>query len=342
VSLKKALIIGQGSIGEKHRKVAENNEQVGLVISLGQREFSSSVIDKTDSEVTDYIEAVASGLPDFAIVAGPASTHIATAKALLNAGIPVMIEKPLSHCSSRLSCFQEFVDNSGHLVSVGYNLRHSESINAFKRFIDSGELGNVFSVRCEVGQYLPDWRPNTDYRESVSANASLGGGVLLELSHEIDYLQWIFGQIESVSGVVGRFSSLQTDVEDTAQVVMKFGTDKRPSQLIASLNMDFIRRDTTRCCYAICDAGTLKWDGVADEVSVFRASDKKWTPIFSNTATKLATYEKALSQFITDIDSQTHSGVTVAEGVSVMRVIDAVRKSSLSEQSETVTLPSCG
>jgi predicted dehydrogenase len=74
---------------------------------------------------------------------------------------------------------------------TGYNLRFSYSLKRFNELIKKKIVGKILSVRCEVGQYLPDWRPNKDFRKTVSANKRLGGGVLLELSHEIDYLRWI-------------------------------------------------------------------------------------------------------------------------------------------------------
>ena len=78
---------------------------------------------------------------------------------------------------------------------TAYNLRFLPSLQAYRERIQFGVIGKVLSVRCEIGQYLPSWRPGSDYRQAVSASRALGGGALLELSHEIDYLRWIFGEV---------------------------------------------------------------------------------------------------------------------------------------------------
>ena len=125
-------------------------------------------------------------------------------------------------------------------------------------------MGDLHSVRCEVGHYLPYWRTNTDYRKSVSAQKILGGGVLLELSHEIDYLIWIFGSISKVNAFLTRHSSLEIDVEDTAYLRLELSNTHQEHNPFAILTMDFIRSDSTRACYAIGSEGTLKWDGISN------------------------------------------------------------------------------
>ena len=111
------------------------------------------------------------------------------------------------------------------------------------------------SVRCEISHYLPSWRPECDYRQGVSGRGELSGGALLELSHEIDYLRWIFGEAVWVNATLSRQSRLEIDVEDTAHLVIGFAPDNGGRQLIASVNMDFIRHDNTRLCIAIGEKG---------------------------------------------------------------------------------------
>ena len=81
------------------------------------------------------------------------------------------------------------------ILMVGYNLRHMKSLSKFREILKKKIIGKILSVRSEVGQYLPSWRINSDYKKSVSAREELGGGVLLELSHDIDYLVWLFGKV---------------------------------------------------------------------------------------------------------------------------------------------------
>ena len=138
---------------------------------------------------------------------------------------------------------------------TGYNLRFSPSLMYFNELIKKNIVGQILSVRCEVGQYLPEWRPNKDYRKTVSANFHLGGGVLLELSHEIDYLRWIFGEVDWVRATLAQQSSLVFDVEDSAHLTLGFLPNENGRQLIGTLNLDFIRHDQTRACIAIGEKG---------------------------------------------------------------------------------------
>ena len=128
----------------------------------------------------------------------------------------------------------ELITKKRNNCSNDYNLRYNRSLNFFKNSFQTGILGDLHSVRCEVGHYLPYWRTNTDYRKSVSAQKILGGGVLLELSHEIDYLIWIFGSISKVNAFLTRHSSLEIDVEDTAYLRLELSNTHQhnPSQFL--------------------------------------------------------------------------------------------------------------
>ena len=98
-------------------------------------------------------------------------------------------------------------------------------------------MGEIISLEAHVGSYLPDWRPQKDYKESVSARAELGGGVLLELSHELDYIRWFFGGIDSVIAVLKNSNILGLDVEDGADLILKSSKG-----LHISLHLDFNSR----------------------------------------------------------------------------------------------------
>ena len=98
-------------------------------------------------------------------------------------------------------------------IGVAYNLRYLPSAKKVKHIISERVLGRLTNVHIECGQYLPDWRPGTDYRLGVSAQKKLGGGALLELSHELDYLLWIFGSIRSVVAKLETTGTLDIDVD---------------------------------------------------------------------------------------------------------------------------------
>ena len=105
------------------------------------------------------------------------------------------------------------------VLMVGYNFRFYPPLQAMRQALVEGCIGRLISLRAEAGQYLPDWRPGSDYRQGASARRELGGGVVLELSHELDYIRWLGGEVESVGALVGKLSDLEIEVEDTAEIV---------------------------------------------------------------------------------------------------------------------------
>lgn len=181
---------------------------------------------------------------------------------MLATGSHLLIEKPLSHAATGVQALLQRVCEQNLLLQVGYNLRFLPSLEKFRELIHDGAIGRVLSVRCEIGQYLPSWRQDSDYRLGVSARQELGGGVLLELSHELDYLRWIFGEVAWVSAWIGQRSALEIDVEDTAYLTLGFEPDDSGRALVATVNLDFIRHDTTRLCTAIGKQGSLRWNSL--------------------------------------------------------------------------------
>jgi predicted dehydrogenase len=200
--------------------------------------------------------------PSAAIVAGPASIHLEVAMALAAAGIALLVEKPLAHTSAGLDALLAACARADIPLMVGYNLRFLPSLVECKRLLDTGAIGRVLGVRAEVGQYLPDWRPGTRYQENVSARQELGGGALLELSHEIDYLYWMFGMPARVSARGGRYSELEIDVEDMAELCLEY---EGPARLV-NIHLDFLQRSPARSCKFIGDQGTLVWNGITDKI----------------------------------------------------------------------------
>ena len=196
-------------------------------------------------------------------------------------------------------------------------------------------------MRAEIGQWLPSWRPGTDYRQTVSAQRALGGGVLLELSHEIDYLRWLFGDAEWVTAVKLKVSDLEIDVEDSAHVLIGFGHESEGNAIVASLNMDFIRHDTTRTCTVIGEKGTMKWDAVSGTVEVFAAGADKWETLASGQDKMNKSYIDELNHFLACIEDGAAPRITGQDGLKVLEVIAAINQSAAAEktvylQAETV------
>jgi predicted dehydrogenase len=276
----------------------------------------------------DKLEDACAFQPQASIVANPAPFHVDAAIALMAAGSHVLVEKPLAQTTDGIRVLLSAVRKHQRLLQVGYNLRFLSSLQKFKELIHEGVVGKVLSVRCEVGQYLPSWRPEADYRQGVSARKDLGGGVLLELSHELDYLRWIFGEVVWVSAWTGKQSSLEIDVEDSAHLTLGFATGLAERCLVGTLNLDCIRHDKIRECEAIGEMGSLRWNGLTGDIESWMAGQKHWVRLCGFSHQRDDTYRLQWWHFMDCIKSGNSPMVGAEDGLAVLRIIDAARESA--------------
>jgi predicted dehydrogenase len=324
--IKHILIVGTGSIGRRHLRIAREQFPNAEIFVLGHR--AASEIPEFSSGYLTTIEEALQYAPQIAVIANPSTFHIPIARALAKTGTHLLIEKPISSATEGVFELIETCKEHDCVLQVGYSLRYSPSILNFRELLHTGAIGDLLSVRCEVGQFLPTWRPENDYRIGVSANKGLGGGVLLELSHELDYLQWIFGDVDWVRATLTRQSSLEIDVEDSAHLTLGFKSKTSERQLIGTLNMDFIRHDQTRICTAIGSKGSLRWDGIAGEVSIFEEGVSSWKKLFTHTPLKDETYLAEWQEFVSCVNMGTTPSVTGQDGLRVLKVVESVRSSA--------------
>ena len=321
------LIVGYGSIGKRHLEVARKLfPEVDIrVLRFHERKE----IPKSSNGCFNSIEDAIKFAPHIAVIANPAPFHLDMAYQLASVGVHLMIEKPLACSADGVMQLVSFCKNNGIVLFVAYNLRFLSSLQYFRDLLIEGVIGKVFSVRCEVGQFLPAWRKDKDSRLSVSAKQELGGGVLLELSHEIDYLRWIFGEIDWVSAILIRQSFLEVDVEDSAHLTLGFEPQIDGRRLVGTLNLDFIRHDSTRSCIAIGEKASLKWDGLLNVVKLWQADSNSWGTMYSSTLPSINTYELEWKHFKSCVLGGINPFINGEDGLSVLKVIDAARKSSI-------------
>ena len=176
------LIVGLGSIGKRHARVIKQLRPEWETVAL-RRQVPVEPLENIDHCVASLDEALQLN-PGIAVIANPASHHVATAVPLAEAGVHLLVEKPLSSMAGDVPALLDACRRNRVVLMTAYNMRFLPSLQRFRQWVHEGRVGQVLSVRSEVGQYLPSWRPGGDYRENVSAQAALGGGALLELSHE--------------------------------------------------------------------------------------------------------------------------------------------------------------
>lgn len=318
------LVVSFGSIGRRHFNNLRNlrpQAQIGVLrlTAVPDREIPPGV----DRQFTDMGDALAFD-PSAAIVCSPATTHVRVATALVDRGIPVLIEKPIAGDLAELDELLALATCRGVPLMTAYNLRFLPSLKEARRIVGSGAIGEILGVRAEVGQYLPDWRPGSRYQDSVSARRDLGGGALLELSHEIDYVYWMLGMPSRVAAMGGRYGDLDIEVEDMASLCLEYD---RPRRLV-NIHLDFLQRSVSRSCKFIGSEGTLIWNGIADVLELYRPESGTWSRIeVPALPDRNAMYLDELSHFLECVEQKRTPVIDGRQGRDVLRIVVAAKES---------------
>ena len=324
--IKRILIVGSGSAGSRHLRLARTlfpNSEIKVL-----RHRSQSDIPEFSNGCFSTIEEVNQFAPQIAVIANPSTFHTQIAHELALGKVHLLIEKPLSSAVEGVAELIKVCRENNLVLMVGYNLRFAPSLQFFRGLLSKEVIGDLLSVRCEVGQYLPSWRTETDYRQGVSARKELGGGALLELSHEIDYLRWVFGEVDWVRATLSQQSKLEIDVEDSVHMTIGFLSTKGEKQLVGTLNLDLIRHDHTRMCIVIGEKGTLRWNGLTGEVHLFEFGASDWKKLYGREPQRDETYIAEWRDFIDSIQEKKNPQITGDDGLKVLQVIEAARISS--------------
>lgn len=326
ILIDRILIVGLGSIGKRHLRLARELLPNADIRVLRHQECVS--IPENANGCFSSLEHAIAFAPQLAVIASPATFHLDAAQSLALAGVHLLVEKPLSAKLDGVAQLLETCWEQKTVLLTGYNLRFLPSLQRFRELLNEHVIGKMLSVRCEIGQYLPSWRPDADYRQGVSARRELGGGALLELSHELDYLRWIFGEVEWVKATLNRQSSLEIDVEDSAHLILGFASAADGHQLIGTVNLDFVRHDTTRLCTAIGANGSLRWNGLTGVVDLFEAGAKNWREIFRHQQQPDDSYLAEWQHFLSCITAQETPLISGEDGFKVLQIIEASRQAS--------------
>lgn len=296
----KALVIGYGSIGQRHARILS---ELGVQVAVVSR--------RTLADVACYREldtAVADWQPGYVVVADETRRHAETLAQLAQTNYQglLLVEKPLFDQSQALPAplpTQSF---------VAYNLRFHPLLQALRARLAGQRL---ISLSAYVGQYLPDWRPGTDYRECYSAKRAEGGGVLRDLSHELDYLCWLSGGWAIATAQGGKLSALEIDSDDLFEVMFRSPTgtlvNARMNYLDRQLRRDLIVHTDTHSYRLDFVAGTLACDGEIETLEVPRD----------------VTYRE---QHLAVLNSRGDSLCSLQDGLQVMQLIAAAESAATS------------
>lgn len=287
------LIIGLGSIGKKHVAALKQLHQDCLIFAL-RSNHSSEPIEGVEN-LYDRSKVKDLNL-DFIIISSPTSFHKRDIEFCLEFNIPLFIEKPLFHQLG----IEELITKSKKINTyIGCNLRFLDCLIFTKDFIKNN-INTINEVNSYSGSYLPKWRPNTDFKKSYSSNPELGGGVHLDLIHELDYIVWILGYPIEAHKVLKSNSSLEIQSVDYASYNLMY------NRFVANIKLNYFRTDPKRTFEIVFDNFTLTVDLLKNCVT------KNGSLIFSSNQSILETYKSQMKYFIENKDSEMMNNIQEA------------------------------
>jgi predicted dehydrogenase len=315
-SRKKIIIIGAGSIGRRH---ATNLTALGTDVSMFDvnQEFLNTVCSENNWDpIHDLNFALDQDQYDAAIICTPTNLHIPYAQKAVDAGLHIFIEKPLSHTMNGIENLIAAQKQKGLIGMAGFNLRYEPGLQYIKQHLDPAR---VAFAHVESGSYLPGWRPGTDYTKGYSANKSMGGGIILDDVHEIDYACWLFGYPNSVLCTFGTYGGLDIDVEDVADMHLHY-PDK-----IVTIHSDYLQRRYTRIC-KICfrDGYSMEWI-FGDHVTEYTEAGEN-TYSYGDRFTPNDMYFDEMHDFISCIKNDTPPDSSLENAVHILKIALVAKK----------------
>ena len=317
------LVLGCGSIGRRH---ISNLKSLGRTVvaydtAADRRRWAR---ENLKIETVDSVEAGLARRPAAVFVCTPPSSHAGPGLLALRAGVPMFVEKPLA---SGLADGKKLAATGKIPAAVGYQLRFHPALRWIKERLEKNSWGKLLFLRAEFGQYLPDWRPWQNYRRSYTARKALGGGILLDASHELDLVRWLAGEARSVFCLAKRLA-LPVDVEDTAALLMEMR-----SGAIAEVHLDMVQRGFRRGLLISCTRATVTFELPASRVTIVKGPGKSVVKNFPFQSNDL--YLAQTRAFLRRLGNSASDGlVSPRDALKTLDLVETARKSARTGRKE--------
>jgi predicted dehydrogenase len=322
----KVSIFGSGSIGLRHLTnliKLKKELKIKSIFAYDTKNKTKFLGKDKNFIFTQNLKEAADNC-DVAFICVPTFLHNQTInKILKHTKCHFYIEKPLSSeikdCLNTLKKIKKIKKK----VGIGYMFVNHPLILRTQSLIKKKTIGRIIFARAECGLYLPNWHPWENYRKFYMAHKNQGGGVLLDTSHEINYLQRLFGNVKNVQGIVGKFSDLQITSDDLALSILNF----KKNNIVAHVHLDLLQFERSRSFKIIGTKGTIEGCLSTNKLRIFNNNKKKWIEKkisynFNNI------YLTQLRQFWSLIKNKKNNLCTGNEAYHTMQIIEGIRSSN--------------
>jgi predicted dehydrogenase len=317
------LVIGTGSIGKRHMS---NLQSLGHEVFAYSERIQLGVPHTLPEGVRSVasIEDLSSLGLDAAVIANRTDQHLSTAMKALQFCNALYIEKPLSASLGGLSDFHKICQERSTVVEIGFMMRFHPNLQWIKAYLQAGQLGEVLHLRASVGQWLPDWRLGTDHRKGFGAFYRYGGGVTMELIHEIDLVNWLLGQTLDVCAMQRPLAQLEIETEAISEICMRLD-----SGLLAQVHLDYVRPGYGRSLEIIGMQGVITWDYSSSTVTLTRADGYAKTVHQAPEFERNMMFMDIMQHFLKRIEQPSlMPAASLQEGIQALRVALASHQSA--------------
>jgi predicted dehydrogenase len=323
------LIVGLGSMGRRrirNLQYLKAGEIAGFDPRADRRDEATAKYGVRT--FGDFEQALENVNPNALVISTPPDLHVKYAKIAVVNG---------QHFFSEASVMDDDLDELIDLARAhpevvaapSCTMRFHPSVQTIKRLVDAGGFGKPLLLTYQSGLWLPDWHPWEDYRSFYVARRATGACREI-VPFELSWLTWIFGPVDLVTGMRGKLSSLDVDIDDAYQVLLRFR-----SGLLGHLLVDVISRAPVRSFRLSSDQATIEWDAVAKKVRFFRASTQEWEVIpepeqIQETGYIVAEnmYIEEMRDFVAACEGRKRWGYTIEQDKAILDLLSSIERSS--------------
>src|SRR6266850_620133 len=317
------LILGSGSVGRRH---AKNLHALGCLVScMDPRRDRLEEIGK-EVPLTHQFTSLEGALAHAEELAGvvicsPPKFHVEQSQAALELDLPVLLEKPAATDAASCRQLQRRLQKGGKLL-LGYTYRWWAPVRQLKSLIDAGAVGPLRHARFVISAHLADWHPWERYQDFFMASQDLGGGALLDESHFIDLMLWLFGVPERIFARIGKVSDLEIDTDDVVDIFATYA-----DQFRVTIHLDLFGRPHEKHIVVTGEQGTLQCLFAPDAIRLGRTSESRWeTEYFSIGRNDM--FLGVAREFLSMLNGRgIDQTCTLADGLRTLEVVDACRES---------------
>jgi len=318
------LVVGTGSVGRRHAKnLASLGARVACFDPRADRlEQLRAELPAVAATYTSLAEALGAATYAGAVIGSPPSVHVEQSAALLERRVPVLLEKPVSPDLASARRLEEAVERTGTPLLLGYTYRWWPPLIELRRRVLDGAVGAPRHARIVMSAHLADWHPWERYQDFFMASRELGGGALLDESHFLDQMLWLFGMPELIYGRAEHVSELEITTDDNVDLVAVY-----PAGLRVNIHLDLFGRPHEKLVSIVGERGTLQCAFDPNVVRVASGAAGPWEETRFD-CERNDMFLAVAREFVDVARGAERPSCTIRDGVDVLRCVEAVRRST--------------